>query len=93
MYGLLGPQQKLSEVQEMLLGKRQHYSAAFLDRSFSLVIRKQNVSFCLSYYEQGTVLGCLCGRYAETAVVTAAVGYRAYPKMKASAEQNRHGYR
>ena len=32
MYGLLGPQQKLSEVQEMLLGKRQHYSAAFLDR-------------------------------------------------------------
>lgn len=32
MYGLLSPQQRLSEVQEMLLSKRQHYSASFLDR-------------------------------------------------------------
>ena len=32
MYGLPGPQQKLTEVQEMLLNKRQHYSASFLDR-------------------------------------------------------------
>lgn len=32
MYGLPGPQQKLSEVQEILLNKRQHYSASFLDR-------------------------------------------------------------
>ena len=32
MYGLLGPQQKLAEVQEMLLNKCQHYSASFLDR-------------------------------------------------------------
>ena len=32
MYGLLGPQQKLSEVQERVMRKRQHDSAAFLDR-------------------------------------------------------------
>lgn len=32
MYGLPGPQQKLAEVREMLLGARQHYSASFLDR-------------------------------------------------------------
>ena len=32
MFGLPGPQQKLSEVQEILLNKRQHYSASFLDR-------------------------------------------------------------
>lgn len=32
MYGLPGPGQKLSEVREILLNKRQHYSADFMNR-------------------------------------------------------------